>query len=132
MTSSFLLIDFVIYDTTASSMAGNEMLGMILQGSHTIRQNQYMFFIKNIIFNSKYDYCDKFNKIIHSFNNGKATRIDNIFFDYSSNEGNDYRGGNILKNKFEFYMHLIDVCKKGSGIRPVTSRRRTNPGAHFW
>ncbi|HGB4179485.1 TPA: hypothetical protein ACIVGV_004681, partial [Salmonella enterica subsp. houtenae serovar Houten] len=58
---------------------------------------------KNIVFNSKEDCCDKFNKVIYSFNNGKATRVDNISFDYSSNEGKDYRGGNISKNKFESY-----------------------------
>lgn len=50
---------------------------------------------KNIVFNSKEDCCDKFNKVIYSFNNGKATRVDNISFDYSSNEGKDYRGGNM-------------------------------------
>lgn len=58
---------------------------------------------KEIIFSSKDDCCDKFNKIIYSFNNGKATMVDNISFDYSSNEGKDYRGGNISKSKFESY-----------------------------
>lgn len=56
-----------------------------------------------IIFNSKDDCCDKFNKVIYSFNKDKAMMVDNISFDYSSNEGKDHSGGNISKNKFESY-----------------------------
>jgi len=58
---------------------------------------------KLIAFNSKDDCCNKFNKIIYFFDNGKAVNVDNIFFDYSSNEGKNSRGDNISKDKFESY-----------------------------
>lgn len=58
---------------------------------------------KLITFNSKDDCCNKFNKIIYLFDNGKAVKVDQIFFDYSSNEGNNSRGDDISKDKFESY-----------------------------
>lgn len=59
---------------------------------------------KNIItFNSKDDCCNKFNKVIYFFDNSKAVKVDNIFFDYSSNEGKNSRGDKISKDKFESY-----------------------------
>ncbi|HHG6073510.1 TPA: FG-GAP repeat protein [Salmonella enterica subsp. enterica serovar Vietnam] len=58
---------------------------------------------KNIVFNLKDDCCNTFNKVIYYFYNGKAERVDNMFFDYSSNEGKDSKGGDISKDKFESY-----------------------------
>ncbi|HDK6718746.1 TPA: FG-GAP repeat protein [Klebsiella quasipneumoniae] len=58
---------------------------------------------KNIVFNSKDDCCNNFRKVIYSFNNGKFIRVDDIFFDYSSNKGKDSKGGDISKDKFESY-----------------------------
>ncbi|MTH48631.1 FG-GAP repeat protein [Intestinirhabdus alba] len=58
---------------------------------------------KLIIFNSKDDCCNKYNKIIYFFDNGKAVKVDNIYFDYSSNEGKNSSGDNISMNKFESY-----------------------------
>ena len=58
---------------------------------------------KEIVFNSKDDCCNEFNKTIYSFNNGKVVKVDNIFFDYSSSEGKDSNGGYISKDEFESY-----------------------------
>lgn len=63
----------------------------------------YNTYKKYIVFNSKDDCCNSFNKIIYSFNNGKAVMVDNIFFDCSSNEGKNSKGGDISKDKFEFF-----------------------------
>ncbi|ARZ81300.1 hypothetical protein P3S37_02985 [Enterobacter hormaechei] len=63
----------------------------------------YNSYKKLIVFNSKDDCCNKFNKIIYFFDNGKAVKVDNIFFDYSSNEGKNSRGDNVSKDKFESY-----------------------------
>ena len=63
----------------------------------------YNLYKKFITFNSKDDCCNKFNKIIYFFDNGKAVKVDSIFFDYSSNEGGNYRGDDISKGNFEFY-----------------------------
>ena len=58
---------------------------------------------KNIVFNSKDDCCNNFRKVIYSFDNGKFVRVDDIFFDYSSNKGKDSKGGDISKDRFESY-----------------------------
>lgn len=63
----------------------------------------YNTYKKYIVFNSKDDCCNSFNKIIYSFNHGKAVMDDNIFFDNSSNEGNNSKGGDISKDKFESF-----------------------------
>lgn len=58
---------------------------------------------KNIVFNSKNDCCNKFRKVIYSLDNGDFVRVDDLFFDYSSNKGKDSKGGDISKDRFESY-----------------------------
>lgn len=58
---------------------------------------------RNIIFNSKDDCCNNFNKVIYTFDNGQPLRIDQLSFDYAANKGKDAKGNSISKNKFETY-----------------------------
>lgn len=58
---------------------------------------------RTIIFNSKDDCCNNFNKVIYSFDNGQPLRIDQLSFDYAANKGKDAKGNSISKNKFEAY-----------------------------
>jgi len=63
----------------------------------------YDSYKKEIIFNSKDDCCNNFNKVFYSFDNGRAVKGDSISFDYSSNKGKDSKGRNISKDEFESY-----------------------------
>lgn len=58
---------------------------------------------KEIVFYSKDDCCNRFKKVLYSFDNGKEVKVESISFDYSSNEGKDSKGNNISKYTFESY-----------------------------
>lgn len=58
---------------------------------------------KSIVFSSKDDCCNNFNKVVYFFENGKAVKGDSISFDYLSNKGKDFKGDNISKEEFESY-----------------------------
>lgn len=56
---------------------------------------------KEIIFNSKDDCCNNFNKVIYYIDNGKVMKGDIISFDYSLNKGENSNGRRVSKEQFE-------------------------------
>lgn len=87
----------VVYISSEKGFAEDKTLSM---GNGTFVYDPYK---KNIVFNSKDDCCNNFSKIVYSFKNGKAVKINDMSFDYSSNKGKDSKGDNISKVTFESY-----------------------------
>lgn len=63
----------------------------------------YKPFTKNIVFNSKDDCCERYSKIVYSFNNGRFVKINDMFFDYRSEKGYFENGSEVSKAIFESY-----------------------------
>ncbi|GAB83026.1 FG-GAP repeat protein [Shimwellia blattae] len=58
---------------------------------------------KNIVFESKDDCCEKYNKVVYSFNKGKLIKINDMYFDYTSEKGYSENGNEVSKAIFESY-----------------------------
>ncbi|WP_395489244.1 XAC2610-related protein [Cedecea davisae] len=63
----------------------------------------YKPFAENIVFDSKDDCCERYSKIIYSFNNGKLVKVNDMSFDYSNQKGHGENGNEVSKEMFESF-----------------------------
>lgn len=87
----------IIYISEENGFSEDEVLS---KENGTFVYNPYS---RNITFNSKDNCCNKFKKVVYSFGNGEALKVDQLSFDYTANKGKDAKGNSISKNKFETY-----------------------------
>lgn len=56
-----------------------------------------------VVFNSKEDCCDKYQKIVYELHDGKLIKADTLTYDYSKSVGINKSGINVSKSEFEKY-----------------------------
>lgn len=86
-----------VYIFTGKDFVKNKILSNV-NGTLT-----YKPFTKAIVFNSKDDCCERYSKIIYSYDNSQLVKIKSMSFDYSNSKGRSENSSDVPKATFESY-----------------------------